>query len=65
MKELTLSHGVIIFSHLVIASLCIYDLFSVSRRSYKLQWVVFLLLIPFLSALAYRLTMKRRRTFLF
>jgi hypothetical protein len=65
MNAFTLSNGILVFAHLLIAIFCLYDLFTVSRRSYKPQWAAFILLVPFLSALAYRMSMKRRKTFLF
>jgi|GEM_PF-6243265 hypothetical protein len=47
--------------HLVLATFFIRDLFTFSKRPNKKRWLFFLLLVPFLSAYAYRISMKRKR----
>ena len=51
--------------HFVMATIFIRDLFTVSKRENKMLWLFFLLVVPFVSAYAYRVSMKRKRRYLF
>ena len=55
----------VVLLHFALASIFIWDLFTVSKRVNKMVWLAFLVLVPFLSAYAYRASMKRKRRFLF
>jgi hypothetical protein len=49
--------------HVILASICIRDLFTVSQRSNKMRWLIFLAMLPFISVYFYRSSMKRKRQF--
>lgn len=55
--------------HLFWAGNRLMDLFTKSRRKNKIQWMLIILLLPIIGAVAYNLTMRRqklsRRTLLF
>ncbi|MBL7835153.1 MAG: PLDc N-terminal domain-containing protein [Cyclobacteriaceae bacterium] len=55
--------------HLVLAGNRLTDLFTKSRRNNKFQWMMIILLVPFIGVVAYNLTMRRqkasRKTLLF
>jgi hypothetical protein len=59
--ELGMPWILISMAHLVVASIHLHDLFTKSRRSNKALWSLFLIAVPFFSAVAYRNTMKRRK----
>jgi len=47
--------------HGVVSFLCIKDLFTISRRSRKKLWLGLILLLPVVSAVLYRASMKRKK----
>lgn len=52
----------IVFSiHLWIAVVTIKDLFFKSKRQNKKQWALLIIIVPFLGALVYNVTKKRKR----
>ena len=52
----------IILTHVLLFSITAFDLFTKSRRANKPLWLFFIFLIPFISLLVYRLTMRRHKS---
>ena len=50
---------VLVIIHMVSCGIAIYDLVFNSRRAKKIQWGMFLLLVPFLGAFMYSVTKRR------
>lgn len=59
----------LLIAHCIWAGNRLMDLFTKSRRKNKFQWMLIILLVPFIGAIAYNVTMRRqkltRRTLLF
>jgi hypothetical protein len=60
-QNILLSVALLFVTHVVTASFCIHDLFTVSERSKKIWWLILILLLPIFSAIFYRVTMRRGR----
>lgn len=52
--------ALLLIAHIVLAIICERDLFTFSHRTKKIIWMIFLAVVPFVSAIVYRITMKRR-----
>jgi hypothetical protein len=50
-------------AHLAWAANRLLDLLTKSKRKNKIQWMLFILLVPVIGVMAYNLTMKRRKVF--
>lgn len=62
MNTVYLSILVVVFvAHLLWAGNRLLDLFTKSKRRNKVQWMLFILLVPVVGAIAYNMTMKRLR----
>jgi hypothetical protein len=48
-------------AHFIWAGNRLLDLLTKSKRKNKLQWMMFILLVPVIGAIAYNLTMRRRK----
>jgi len=56
-----LLYFVLLTLHILLAGFSIYDLLTKSKRPKKILWFFILLIFPGVGALAYRITMKRRK----
>jgi hypothetical protein len=50
----------IIGAHFFLATINIYDLVTKSRRSHKVSWGIFILVVPIFGAAKYHFTKKRK-----
>lgn len=57
--EIIILSIVALAGHFIWAGNRLLDLFTKSRRKNKLQWMLFILLVPVIGALWYNMTMKR------